>query len=81
MFRPQDVTIREAAVAGAAGEAVLPGVVQFREFLGNLVRYSVRVGDHVILVDDAHHAGGRVFRPDDDVALGLNTDQVRLLAD
>ncbi len=86
MFRPQDLRIG-AALAGetgaAAGEgdggAVLAGRVQHREFLGNLIRYSVAVGGHEILVDDSHHAGARTFDVGDDVALDFDTDRIQFL--
>jgi iron(III) transport system ATP-binding protein len=80
MFRPQDLTIRNPG-EDAEGAAFLPGQVQHREFLGSLIRYAVRVGKYVILVDDSHQAGRPVFDVGDDVALGLAVDQVRILTD
>ena len=79
MFRPQDLTIHNPGEDADDG-AVLPGRVQHREFLGNLIRYAIRVGDNVILVDDSHQAGRSVFDVGDDVALRLAVDQVRILA-
>ena len=79
MFRPQDLTIRNPGEDADDG-AVLPGRVQHREFLGSLIRYAIRVGDNVILVDDSHQAGRPVFDVGDDVALRLSVDQVRILA-
>jgi iron(III) transport system ATP-binding protein len=80
MFRPQDLSIGEAGRAGEAGSAVLPGRVQHREFLGNLVRYSVTVGAQEILADDSHRAGGRIFDVGEEVALYLEVGQVHLLS-
>ncbi|MFQ5765630.1 MAG: ABC transporter ATP-binding protein [Rhodospirillales bacterium] len=80
MFRPQSLTIREAAGAAAADGATLKGRVQHREFLGNLIRYAVAVGESVILVDDTHQAGRRAFDVGDPVALGFDVDQVRILS-
>ncbi len=80
MFRPQDLTIGAAGGdAAAAGGVVLPGSICHREFLGSLVRYSVRVGTREILVDDSHHAGGRIFDIGDDVDLHLDVDRVQVL--
>ncbi|MCH7935895.1 MAG: ABC transporter ATP-binding protein [Proteobacteria bacterium] len=79
MFRPQDLTIREPGAA-SEGAAVFSGQVQHREFLGSIIRYAVRVGENVILVDDSHQAGRPVFDVGDDVALSLAVDQVRILA-
>ncbi|MCZ6496069.1 MAG: ABC transporter ATP-binding protein [Alphaproteobacteria bacterium] len=80
MFRPQDLTIGKAgADDAAAGGVVLPGSIRHREFLGSLVRYSVRVGTREILVDDSHHAGGRIFDVGEDVDLHLDVDRVQVL--
>jgi iron(III) transport system ATP-binding protein len=81
MFRPQDLTIHAAGEKGGAGagDALLAGRVETREFLGHIVRYAVRVGPHLILADDAHRAGGPTFAQDDAVELVLAATQVRLL--
>ena len=36
-----------------------------------MIRYSVAVGAHEILVDDYHHTGARIYDVGDDVALNL----------
>jgi iron(III) transport system ATP-binding protein len=73
MFRPQDLQI--AAAEGGA----LSGQIEHREFLGNVIRYSVTVGSHEILVDDSHHAGGRIFSAGDQVALDLDAGRIQVL--
>jgi len=78
MFRPQDLSIG-AAGEGEDGSAVLAGRVQHREFLGSLIRYSVTVGGHQILVDDSHHAGARIFNVGDHVALDLDAGRIQVL--
>ncbi len=80
MFRPQDLSIGEAGGQSADGGGELPGSIQHREFLGSLIRYSVRVGTRETLVDDSHHAGGRIFDIGEDVTLHLDLDQVQVLA-
>jgi iron(III) transport system ATP-binding protein len=80
MVRPQDLIIRDMD-ASESGGTVLSGEVRHREFLGNLIRYAVGVGDNVILVDDSHSAGRRTFAVGDLVALSLDTEQVRILDD
>ena len=80
MVRPQDLIIRDRD-ANEAGGTVLSGEVRHREFLGNLIRYAVGVGDNVILVDESHSAGRRTFAVGDQVALSLNAEQVRILTE
>ena len=77
VFRPQDIAI--AAPGETLPGIVLTGRVQHREFLGNLLRYSVAVGEDTLLVDDTHHPGRRAFAVGDDVAVGLRGEQVRIL--
>ena len=77
MFRPQDVAI--AAPGETLPGIILTGRVQHREFLGNLLRYSVAIGEDTLLVDDTHHPGRRAFAVGDDVVVGLGAEQVRIL--
>ena len=77
MFRPQDVAI--AAPGESFSGIVLNGRVQHREFLGNILRYSVTIGGDTLLVDDTHHPGRRAFAVGDAVTLGLGVEQVRIL--
>ena len=77
MFRPQDVAI--AAPGETLPGIILTGRVQHREFLGNLLRYSVAIGEDTLLVDDTHHPGRRAFAVGEEVAVGLSGEQVRIL--
>jgi iron(III) transport system ATP-binding protein len=79
MFRPQNLIICDAGAPPAENRTKLSGRVQHREFLGNIIRYAVNVGEHSVLVDDTHQAGRGDFDVGADVALYLSTDQVRLL--
>lgn len=79
LFRPQSLTIRSSDEPALADAARLEGNVVHREFLGGLIRYSVTVGEHTLLVDDAHQAGHRTFDLQERVSLHLDRDQVRIL--
>jgi iron(III) transport system ATP-binding protein len=79
MFRPQDMTIRSPGGDVTNNDVALAGDVQHREFLGNLIRYAVTVGDHVIAVDDSHSAGRKTFEVGEPVELNLDVNQVRVL--
>ncbi len=78
MIRPQDMMIRDKD-SNEKGGTTLSGEVRHREFLGNLIRYAVESGGHVLLVDDTHHAGRPVFADGDKVSLTLDVTQVRIL--
>jgi len=80
LFRPQSVVIHASDVPAMENTARLEGRVIHREFLGGLIRYSVSVGEHTVLVDDAHQSGHKTFDVEEPVSLHLDRDQVRVLA-
>jgi iron(III) transport system ATP-binding protein len=79
MFRPQNLNIRDPGDRPEENRSKLSGRVRHREFLGNIIRYAVSVGEHSLLVDDVHQTGHGAFDVGADVALYLSPDQVRLL--
>jgi iron(III) transport system ATP-binding protein len=79
MFRPQDLTIQPTGAATGPDAALLAGQIEHRAFLGNLIRYNVAVGGHSLIVDDSHSTGANAFSVGDDVALSLNTKNIRIL--
>ncbi len=74
MIRPQSMKID----ADPQGH-LLRGLVDHREFLGNLTRYSIRVGDHILLVDQTHRAGTVTFDIGASVGLTADPDQILIL--
>jgi iron(III) transport system ATP-binding protein len=81
MFRPQSVSIRTDGAPEPRAGVSMRGVVQHREFLGNLTRYAVAVGESVILVDDAHQPNQPSFSVGTKVGLSLASEQVVVLTD
>ena len=78
MFRPQDATISAADPAMAA--TAFAGRVGHREFLGNLIRYTVAVDeDTSLLVDDTHQPGRRAFSVGDKVTVNVDMGHVQIL--
>lgn len=80
LLRPQCLSISAADAPTLEGTARLEGKVIHREFLGALLRYAVSVGEHTLVVDDAHQSGRGILDPGDPVALHLDRNQVRILA-
>ena len=79
MFRPQSLRITAEGDSAEPDWVQLRGAVEHFEFLGSLIRYSVRVGEHMLLVDDTHQKGRPMFSVGEAVALSLETAQVRIL--
>ncbi len=80
VFRPQNLTIRSQTDMPVPDAVKLSGTVDHHEFLGSVVRYRVKVGQHFILVDAAHQRGQATLAEQERVALYLNGDQVIRLA-
>ena len=77
IFRPQNVNISEAPQS--ANAATFPGTIRRSEFLGNIIRYSIDIGETEILVDDQHLPDSDIFTPGTTVTIGLNKSGVQVL--
>ncbi len=82
-FRPHQMALRvgdEQVAPVDASRIWLSGHVHSVEFLGEFLRYKVRVGGHVVVADHPHCAGLAPFAPGVPVRLGLDPAQVRFLS-
>jgi iron(III) transport system ATP-binding protein len=70
--RPQDVVVEPA------GEGIAATVLG-REFLGGTVRYRMRVGDNVVVVDVPHWRDARTYDSGAVVALSVDPRQISVL--
>ncbi|MGQ0751946.1 MAG: ABC transporter ATP-binding protein [Betaproteobacteria bacterium] len=77
-IRPHALTIADRA--GDSSRVWLAGVVTEREFLGEFVRYRVKVRDTELIADQPHFIGGASYAPGAAVKLGVNPVQVKLLS-
>ena len=78
-FRPHTVNIRVRDEHVDASRTWLDGQVESSEFLGESSRYRVRVGEKVIVANQAHYSGLSLFQPGAEVRLGVESTQVRFL--
>jgi iron(III) transport system ATP-binding protein len=79
-FRPHVVALSETGATVEPGLIRLDGRVAAREFLGEFIRYTVKSGAAEIVADQAHYTGAPSFAPGDEVQLGIQPQQVRVLA-
>ena len=79
-IRPHAVRLASAPEATDGGRVWLAGTVAHREFLGEFVRYNVKVGTAELTVDEPHYTGGRMFEPGETVAAGMDGRQIKVLA-
>jgi iron(III) transport system ATP-binding protein len=84
VFRPQNAILRPqtapTAPPGIENSERLDGNVIHTEFLGSIIRYTVAVGAHEVLVDEPHQIGTAPVSEGDGVALYLNPAQTVVLA-
>jgi len=83
---PAEIAIRphamQLAMPGSSRDGArswLDGTVAAREFLGEFVRYNVKVGTTELVVDQPHYMGERGFAPGARVMVGINPAQVKVL--
>ncbi len=82
ILRPQSVTIHDSEISDEAmtGNAyVLEGIIEYSEFLGETVRYSINVQGHSLLSDDSHLRGSRIMEEGRAISVVIPKDQVLLL--
>ncbi|MBI3454059.1 MAG: ABC transporter ATP-binding protein [Rhodospirillales bacterium] len=78
-FRPQSVALQRGAAAAAAAGSRLAGTVAVREFLGAIMRYTVKVGDNRVLIDEPHQRDHVPAEIGAVVAVHLDVGQITLL--
>jgi iron(III) transport system ATP-binding protein len=83
---PAEIAIRPHAMQLAApdtppdgGRTWLDGTVTEREFLGEFVRYVVKIGNAELVVDQPHYMREPGFAPGAPVKVGINSAQIKIL--
>ena len=76
VFWPQNLTIHSSNAESIPGMTRLHGKVEHREFLGSVVRYSIAVGEHFLLVNEAYQLGEAPIAERTQVTLSLNREKI-----
>ncbi|MBS0426148.1 MAG: ABC transporter ATP-binding protein [Proteobacteria bacterium] len=79
-FRPHQVLLQAPDEATDASCLWLDATVESAEFLGEVSRYRLRVGDTALVADQPHYAGHPVLQSGTGVRVGIAPAQVRFLA-
>jgi iron(III) transport system ATP-binding protein len=79
-FRPHAVRLAAASTPAAEGEMRLAGTIENEEFLGEFLRYDVRVGGARVVVDHAHTRGAASFATGTPVSLSVPAAEIRFIA-
>ncbi len=79
-FRPHAITLCVADSARDHEHVWLQGTVSGYEFLGEFVRYRIRVGESDIIADQPHHAGNTPFMPSSPVNIGIQPGEMRFIS-
>lgn len=79
-IRPHALVLAPADRPNDAGRIWVEGVVAEREFLGEFVRYTVKVGGTDFVADEPHFIGDASHAPGSRVKIGIDPAQVKLLS-
>jgi iron(III) transport system ATP-binding protein len=77
-FRPHAVRFAEGAIAPT--ELALQGAVEGAEFLGEFLRYEIRVGQATVTADIPHARGRVPIAPGTSVALAVPASELRFVS-
>jgi len=78
-IRPHALKLLAIADSPDARQVWVEGTVAGREFLGEFVRYTVKVGDTDLVADQPHYSGHPGHAPGNRVKVSFDPAQARLL--
>lgn len=78
-IRPHALTLLAPGDPPDPGQVWAEGMVAEREFLGEFIRYRVKVGDTELTADAPHFSGHPAYVPGNPVKIGIDPAQVNLL--
>ena len=55
------------------------GEVKTQEFLGNIVRYTIDIKDHIFVLDTLHEVDKKIYSPDEEIVFYLDTKKIKFL--
>jgi iron(III) transport system ATP-binding protein len=55
------------------------GIVINQEFLGNIVRYTVNVKNHLLTVDSLHEVNKKIYSPNEKIKIYLDSSKIKIL--
>ncbi|MGE5522968.1 MAG: ABC transporter ATP-binding protein [Rhodospirillaceae bacterium] len=78
-IRPHAIRLSGNGAQRDPARVWLEGTVAHREFLGEFVRYVVRIGEADLTADEPHYMGGKIYEPGEAVGVGIERAQFKLL--
>jgi iron(III) transport system ATP-binding protein len=78
-FRPHAVQL-DAAPDSTRERLELDGVIEGDEFLGEFMRYAIRVGSAIVVADQPHHRGTARLEKGSSVRLSVAPSEIRVIA-
>jgi len=75
-FRPHAVSFEPG---GATNSLAVDGVIEAGEFLGEFMRYEVRVGSALVVADQPHRRGGALLGRGEKVRLTVPSREIRVI--
>ncbi|HET7160777.1 MAG TPA: ABC transporter ATP-binding protein [Burkholderiales bacterium] len=72
-------TLALATAPGASERIWVAGAIIEREFVGELVRYTIQIGETLLIADEPHFIGRSPYQANTAIHVGIDPDQVRVL--
>lgn len=76
-FRPHAVQFESETTVGK--DLVMQGLVEETEFLGEFMRYEIKVNNAIVKADIAHHRGGKPLLPGTPVRMTVPSHELRFV--
>ena len=77
-IRPHALVLATPGAPADPARTWIEGTIEMREFLGEFVRYVIRLHEDTITVDETHFSDRVTYRPGDSVRVGIDPARVRL---
>ena len=55
------------------------GEVKTKEFLGNIVRYTIKIKDHIFVLDTLHEVDKKIYYPHEEIVFYLDSEKIKFL--
>jgi iron(III) transport system ATP-binding protein len=77
IIRPENINVLNGG--SETYDNAFEGVIQFATYLGNTVRYDIKVGEHQLVVDTTYESGDSIKQSGEKVRLGVSPERVLLI--
>ncbi len=75
LLRPQNLYLQKNNNSLQEFDAKVVGV----EFLGNLIRYFIKILEHELIIEDLHEINKKIYAKGDSIKVYLDSEKIKIL--